>query len=157
MVHVNFFLCFLPKTLKKTSSVQAHQLIRAIVNELQVWIHLFWCASMWWRFWNVSPQSLTPYAGNRGVMVTAFYVVKAKNVNCINNAHIIIICKSKREDLQHGIETCYDVWFGDGGTDRKIGDRVEDVKIFTGSDQDRQDYKWVRQRDRWSWVVGRQS
>lgn len=45
--------------------------------------------------------------------------------------------KSKRKDLQDSRETCFDVWFGDGCTDKKIGGaRAEDVKVFNGSDLD---------------------
>lgn len=41
-------------------------------------------------------------------------------------------------------ETLYDIWFGGGGTNTKIGnkaggDRVEDVKILIWTDQDRRD------------------
>lgn len=33
-------------------------------------------------------------------------------------------CKSEREGFQDGSETCCDVWFGDGGADRKTGGRA---------------------------------
>lgn len=47
--------------------------------------------------------------------------------------------KSERAGLQDGIETCYDAWFGDGGTDKKTGGGAgrgiaEDVMIFTESE-----------------------
>lgn len=48
---------------------------------------------------------------------------------------------SGREVLQDGCKTCYDVLFGDGGTNKKTGGaggsgRVDNVKIFIASDQD---------------------
>lgn len=47
--------------------------------------------------------------------------------------------KRERAGLQDGIETCYDAWFGDGGTDKKTGGGAgrgiaEDVMIFTESE-----------------------
>lgn len=43
--------------------------------------------------------------------------------------------KTKKEILQVGSETWYDVWFSDGGLDKKTGG----VKIFIWSDQDGHD------------------
>lgn len=40
--------------------------------------------------------------------------------------------KNEREDLQEGSMTCYDVCFGDCGTNKKTGGRFKDVKIFSG-------------------------
>lgn len=50
--------------------------------------------------------------------------------------------KSEREGLKDGRETCYDVRFGGGGTNKKTGDRAgtggpEDVKSFIGTKQTR--------------------
>lgn len=43
--------------------------------------------------------------------------------------------KTKKEILQVGSETWYNVWFSDGGLDKKTGG----VKIFIWSDQDGHD------------------
>lgn len=51
------------------------------------------------------------------------------------------LAMNQNKDLQDETETCYDVWSVDGGSDKKTVGRaeVEDVKMFTGSDQDGQD------------------
>lgn len=46
---------------------------------------------------------------------------------------------SEREGLPDGSEACYDVQFGDDGSDKKTGGQTEDVMIFTVSDG--QDHK----------------
>lgn len=47
---------------------------------------------------------------------------------------------SKREGVQDGAETCYQVRFGDSGTKKRQKAELEgDVKIFIGSEQDGQD------------------
>lgn len=51
---------------------------------------------------------------------------------------------SEKEGLQHGTETCCDVWFVDGGKKsggRAEGGRVKNVKVFTGSDQNGENLK----------------
>lgn len=63
----------------------------------------------------------------------------------------LVICKiriaqNNREDLQIGSKTCHNMCFGDGSTHRKTGGqgrvgRIENIKIFIGSDHERQDYK----------------
>lgn len=47
--------------------------------------------------------------------------------------------EGEREGLQDGPETCYDVLFGDSGTETKTESRAEDVQIFIMSEQDGQD------------------
>lgn len=45
---------------------------------------------------------------------------------------------TERQGSQDSSDTCYDVPFGDGGTDKKTRGQALDVKIFIGSDQNGQ-------------------
>lgn len=45
---------------------------------------------------------------------------------------------TERQGSQDSTDTCYDVPFGDGGTDKKTRGQALDVKIFIGSDQNGQ-------------------
>lgn len=47
--------------------------------------------------------------------------------------------KGKGEGLQDASETCYHLWFENGGTNKKTGGAVWDVKIVIVNDQDGQD------------------
>lgn len=47
--------------------------------------------------------------------------------------------KGKGEGLQDASETCYHLWFENGGTNKKTGGAVWDVKIFIVNEQDGQD------------------
>lgn len=45
------------------------------------------------------------------------------------------VVASERKGLQHGSETFYDMWFGDGGTkkttgNQRTGGRAKDAEIF---------------------------
>lgn len=46
--------------------------------------------------------------------------------------------KSESEGLKDGRETCHDVWFGDGGTNKKTGDTTGGWSL-----QSRQDCKYI--------------
>lgn len=52
---------------------------------------------------------------------------------------LLYFSKSKSGGLQSISETCYDIWFEDGGADKKTGGGAGDGKIFIGRDQNGQD------------------